>query len=87
MLANVSFVPIGVGAETNQVVAKAVRLIHRSGVQYQLTSTGIILEGSWVEIFDIIKKCRDEIRKCCDRVVTNISVDDYTGAQDMPESI
>ncbi len=76
MLAHVNFTPVGSGEETKELVAKALKIIEKSELDYQLTAMGIIIEGDWEEVMTLIKKCHDEIKHFAERVVTNIAVDD-----------
>lgn len=76
MLAHISLTPVGTGEETKELVAKAVKLIKNSELDYQLTSMGIIIEGDWDEIMTITRKCHDEMKNYADRISTNIVVDD-----------
>ncbi|MFQ5707268.1 MAG: MTH1187 family thiamine-binding protein [bacterium] len=76
MLAQISITPVGTGEETKELLAKALKIIDASGVDYQFTSMGTILEGEWDEVLALVKKCHDEIKNFADRVVTNIVIDD-----------
>lgn len=79
MLAYVNIVPVGTGEETKELIAKAVKIIDKSELDYQLTSMGMIIEGDWDEIMVLVRKCHDEIKHFADRVVTNIVMDDRKG--------
>lgn len=76
MLAQVSITPVGTGEEMKELIAKAVKIIDKSELDYQLTSMGTIIEGDWDEVMTIIRKCHDELKNFADRVVTNILLDD-----------
>ena len=76
MLAHVNFVPIGTGEETKEMLAKALSIIDKSELDYQLTSMGTIIEGDWDEIMTMVKKCHREIMNFADRLSTNIVIDD-----------
>ena len=79
MLAQVSIVPIGTGDETKELVAKALKIIDKSELDYQLTSMGTIIEGEWDEVIFLVKKCYEEVKNLADRVVVNILIDDRAG--------
>ena len=81
MLAQVTITPVGTGEELKEMIAKAVAIIEKSELDYQLTSMGTIIEGDWDEIMVIVKKCHDEIQNFADRVVTNIVIDDRKDLQ------
>lgn len=76
MLAIFSVTPVGTGEEMKELLAKTAKILDSSGLDYQLTSMGMIVEGDWDEVLAIVKKCHDEICALADRVVTNIMVDD-----------
>ncbi|MBC7097935.1 MTH1187 family thiamine-binding protein [Candidatus Bipolaricaulota bacterium] len=71
-----SVVPLGAGESISEQVAKCLKLVRESGLPYQLTPMGTILEGEWDEVFQLIKRCRDELRKGFRRVLITIRVDD-----------
>ncbi|MFQ5825199.1 MAG: MTH1187 family thiamine-binding protein [bacterium] len=76
MLAQVSIIPVGTGEEMKELIAKALKIIEKSELDYQLTSMGTIIEGDWDEIIVLIKKCHEEVKNFAERVVTNILIDD-----------
>jgi uncharacterized protein (TIGR00106 family) len=76
MLAQVSIIPVGTGEEMKELIAKTLRIIEKSELDYQLTSMGTIIEGEWDEILALIRKCHEEVKNFADRVVTNIVIDD-----------
>ena len=77
MLAEFRIVPIGIGEESKEVIAKAIAIVEQSELDYQLTAMAILLEGDWEEIMFVIKKCHHEIKKVTDRVTTEIVIDDH----------
>lgn len=79
MLAHITFTPIGTGEETKELIAKALRIIKSSELDYQLTSMGTIIEGEWEEIMAITRKCHEEIKKFSNRLSTQITIDDRKG--------
>ena len=36
---------------------------------------GTVIEGEWDEVFDVVKKCLDRMRKDCDRITASIKID------------
>ena len=49
MIVEISFVPIGVGTSLSQYIAKVINHIDESGLKYQLTPMGTIIEADWEE--------------------------------------
>ena len=76
MLAHVTITPVGTGEETKELIAKTLRIIKDSELDYQLTSMGTIIEGDWEEIMVITKKCHDAVKIFAERVSTSIVIDD-----------
>lgn len=76
MLAEFSIIPLGKDESVSSFVAKAVEIVHQSGLVYRVNPMGTVIEGNWDEIMDLIKKCHYEIRKEARRVITSINIDD-----------
>jgi uncharacterized protein (TIGR00106 family) len=82
MVAEFSVVPIGRGESLSGLVARVVDLVDKSGLPYQLTAMGTIVEGDWDEVFALIRKCHETMRGQASRVTTHITVDDRDRASD-----
>jgi uncharacterized protein (TIGR00106 family) len=63
-------------------VAKVIDVIDRSGVKYQLTAMGTIIEGKPDEIWSLLRQCHERMRELSRRVITQIGIDDREGALD-----
>jgi uncharacterized protein (TIGR00106 family) len=50
-------------------------IIDKSGVDYRLNPMGTVLEGEWDEVFGVVKKCYERMRKDCGRISCTIKVD------------
>jgi len=81
MVVEFSIVPVGKGEELAGLVAKVIDIIDRSGLAYQLTSMGTLVEGDWDEVFALIKACHRKMRREAGRVLTHIAVDDRARAK------
>lgn len=81
MIVEFSVVPIGKGEALAGSVAKIVDVIDKSGLPYQLTAMGTIVEGEWNEVLELIKECHALMRRSADRVMTTISIDDRERAK------
>lgn len=71
-----SVVPLGVGESISAQVVRCVKIVRESGLPHKLTPMGTILEGEWDQVFSVIKRCRDELRRDFNRVLITIRVDD-----------
>ncbi len=50
MLFDFSIIPIGGDAHTSEELAEALKIVHESGLRYQLTPSGTCIEGEWDEV-------------------------------------
>ena len=76
MMAQVSILPISDKTSISEPVAKTLKIIHESGLEYKLTPMGTLLRGEWNEVMKVVKKCHDAVREDFDRVMTQIKIDD-----------
>ena len=53
--------PHGQGESLSAHVARILDLIDKSGVPYQLTPMGTILEGEWDEVMAVVTRCFEAI--------------------------
>ncbi|HID23289.1 MAG TPA: MTH1187 family thiamine-binding protein [Planctomycetaceae bacterium] len=81
VLLEFSMTPLGKGESVSQYVARSLDIIDKSGLDYQLTAMGTILEGEWDEVFAVVKQCYDAMSVDCDRITCTIKVDARKGAQ------
>ncbi len=80
MLVEFSVIPMG-KESLSKPVSQVVDLIDKSGLAYQTTSMGTLIEGEWDKIFSVLKRCHNLLRKNYNRVFTTIRVDDRKGAK------
>jgi uncharacterized protein (TIGR00106 family) len=81
MVVEFSVVPVGKGEELAGLVAGIIDIVDKSGLPYQLTSMGTIVEGEWDEVFALIKDCHRAMLREAGRVMTHIAVDDRERAK------
>ncbi len=77
MLLELSVIPLGRGNSLGADIADIEKIIDSSGLDYRLTATGTILEGSWDQVMGVAGKCHSEMRKKTERVITLMKLDDY----------
>jgi len=57
-------------------VARVLDIVDRSGLAYQLTPMGTIIEGETVEeVLSVINQAYEELQKDCGRVYSSIKID------------
>lgn len=67
--------PVGKGESLSPYVARSLDIIDRSGLAYQLTPMGTILEGEWNEVMAVVTECFEAMRADCPRVEVALKVD------------
>jgi uncharacterized protein (TIGR00106 family) len=67
--------PLDKGESVGEYVSRSLKIIDESGLDYRLNPMGTVIEGEWDDVFDIVKKCYQEMAKDCTRISTIIKVD------------
>ena len=80
MLAQFTVIPLDYGQSMGDVVAHVIDLIDRSGLPYQLTAMGTLVEGDTDEVFELIKNCHNLMKQYSNRVSTHVAIDDRKDA-------
>lgn len=75
VLLEFSMAPLTQGESVSTYVARSLDIIDKSGLPYQLTPMGTILEGEWDEVMAVMTACFEAMRADCARVGTNIKID------------
>ena len=70
-----SIFPIDKGEHLSGYVARAVRIIRKSGLPYRLEAMGTTIEGDWHAVMAVVTRCFEELETDCDRIIVNIKVD------------
>ena len=55
-------------------------IIDKSGLPYQLTPMGTIIEGEWSEVMTVVTACFEAMRVDCNRIETSIKIDYRSGS-------
>ncbi len=79
MLVEFSMFPLDKGTHLSAPLAKVLKLVDKSGLDYRLTSMGTIVEGSWQRIMALIQQCHERLMEDSERVITTIKIDDHRG--------
>lgn len=75
VLAEFSMFPTDKGSSVSQWVSQIINYIDSSGITYQLTPMGTVIEGSWEEVMNVISNCYKILEPQCDRVYSSIKID------------
>jgi uncharacterized protein (TIGR00106 family) len=81
VLLEFSMAPHGQGESLSAPVARILDVIDKSGVAYQLTPMGTILEGEWDEVMGVVSACFKTLQADCARIGMNLKVDYRSGAE------
>lgn len=74
----VTIVPIGTGSPSlSDYIAGALKVLEGSDLEYELTSTGTILEGDLDDLLKVVKEMHNSVFDDeVSRVVTTVRIDD-----------
>ncbi len=74
----VSLVPVGTGAPgVSRYVARAVKILQVSGLDYELTAMGTIIYGELDAILAVVRRMHESCFECgVERVLTQLKIDD-----------
>ncbi len=71
--------PLDKGESLSPYVARSLAIIDESGLPYQLTPMGTILEGEWDEVMAVVQDCFERMRLDCNRISVSLKVDYRAG--------
>ena len=80
VLLEFSMSPLEAGESVGRYVARSLEIIDSSGLDYRLHAMGTVIEGEWDEVFDVVRRCFDEMSADCDRITCSIKLDARKGA-------
>ena len=79
VLLEFSMSPFGKGESLSPYVARSIDIIDKSGLPYQLTPMGTILEGEWDEVMKVVSDCFAIMKTDCDRISCQVKIDYRAG--------
>ncbi len=82
VLAELSLFPMDKGVHLSDHVAKAVGTIAQSGLNYQLTAMGTLIEGPWDKVLAVIDRCYRDLEKDSSRIYLVLKLDAKKDADD-----
>lgn len=82
MLFSFTVFPLGAGDDLSEPVSVAIRNIADSGLDYQVTGSCTLIEGTWNEVMPVLEHCVHELTERHPRVYADISVDFHRGSSD-----
>jgi uncharacterized protein (TIGR00106 family) len=79
VLLEFSMSPLDKGVSLSPYVARSLDIIDQSGLPYQLTPMGTILEGEWDQVMAVVTACYQRMSQDCDRISTSMRIDYRAG--------
>ncbi|MFA7280047.1 MAG: MTH1187 family thiamine-binding protein [Sterolibacterium sp.] len=79
VLLEFSMAPASKGESMSPYVARSLDIIDKSGLPYQLTPMGTIIEGEWAEVMAVVTACFEAMKTDCERIGTQIKIDYRAG--------
>jgi uncharacterized protein (TIGR00106 family) len=67
--------PTDKGVSVSPYVSRILDYIDKSGVTYQLTPMGTVLEGDWDNVMGVVSGCFKLLEEDCGRISLNLKVD------------
>jgi len=71
--------PLDKGESLSDYVARSLDIIDKSGLPYQLTPMGTILEGEWDQVMAVVTACHKRMSEDCNRISTAVRIDYRAG--------
>jgi uncharacterized protein (TIGR00106 family) len=81
-----SMSPLEKGESVSAYVARSLKIIDASGLDYRLHAMGTIVEGELDELLQVLKKCFDAMSEDSDRITCSAKFDFRRGHQGRLES-
>jgi uncharacterized protein (TIGR00106 family) len=78
--------PSSKGESMSQYVARILDVIDKSGLPYQLTAMGTIIEGEWDEVMGVVTDCFRALEADCPRISSQIKIDFRAGSNSRMKS-
>src|SRR3954454_25270472 len=75
VLLEFSMAPLEKGASVGEYVARSLKIIDESGLDYRLHAMGTIIEVDLDEVLDVLKKCLDAMAADCEQITCSAKLD------------
>ncbi len=75
-----SIIPLDKGSSFSAPVAQVLTVVAESGLDYQLTPMGTIVEGEWDDLCSLLTRCFRTLEKDSDRISLQVKFDYRKGS-------
>ena len=79
VLLDLQIFPNDKGESLTPYVSRCVDVIDKSGLAYQFTPMGTIIEGKWEHVMEVVTGCYKALEKDCNRITIAIKADYRAG--------
>ena len=80
-LMELTMIPLDKGSSFSKYVATTLDIIDSSGMNYQLTPMGTIIEGEWRDLLSLLDKCFNALNEVSDRISVSVKFDHRKGRE------
>jgi uncharacterized protein (TIGR00106 family) len=74
-LVDFSVFPLDKGESVGDYVARCLKIVEQSGLEYQCHAMGTTIEGDIEQVFNVVKLCVSELATDCNRVECMMKLD------------
>src|SRR5207244_118613 len=75
VLLEFSMAPLEKGVSVGDYVARSLKIIDDSGLDYRLHAMGTIIEGEIDDVLGVLKRCLDAMAADCERITCTAKLD------------
>jgi len=75
VLLEFSMAPLEKGASVGEYVARSLKIIDESGLDYRLHAMGTIVEGEIDQVLGVLKRCLEAMAADCERITCTAKLD------------
>ena len=73
--------PTDKGESVSPYVARSLRIIKESGLNYELNPMGTCIEGEWEQVMSVVDQCFKALEPDCNRIYMTLKADYRKGPQ------
>ena len=74
--------PTDKGESVSPFVARSLRIIKESGLDYELNPMGTCIEGEWEQVMNVVEQCFKALEPDCDRIYMTLKADYRKGKEE-----
>jgi uncharacterized protein (TIGR00106 family) len=75
VIVDFSIFPVDKGDSVGLYVAKAVKIIRESGLDYRIGPMGTCIEGEWEDVMGVVNRCFEKMKEESSRIYMTLKVD------------